>query len=55
MAKKRRHRKREPHTITIIIPLTAETLTAIMLFIQELVALARVLKIPMQTMKEGKE
>ncbi|MGA8903673.1 MAG: hypothetical protein WB661_01550 [Candidatus Bathyarchaeia archaeon] len=51
---KRHRRKQGPRTITIKIPITAETLTAVMLLLQELVALARVLKVPMQTVKEGK-
>ncbi|MGA8856798.1 MAG: hypothetical protein WB643_06470 [Candidatus Bathyarchaeia archaeon] len=51
--KKHPRRKRMPHMLVIKIPITVETLTAAMLFVQELVALARVVKLPMQTMKDG--
>ena len=52
MARKRRQKSRR-HIITIRIPLTSETLTAAMLLLQEILALARTMKIPLQAMKEG--
>lgn len=48
-------RKRKLGTVIIKIPVTIDTLTAAMLLVQELVALARVVKLPMQTMKEGEK
>ncbi len=51
MATKRRRRKQGPRYITIRIPLSAETLTAGMLLLQELLALLRTLKIPLQVEK----
>jgi hypothetical protein len=49
--KKRRHRKQGPRNIIIKIPLTAETLTAAMLVLQEILALVHTLKIPLQVEK----
>jgi hypothetical protein len=51
MAKKRGRRRQGPRNIIIKIPLTAETLTAAMLFLQELLALVHTLKIPLQVEK----
>jgi hypothetical protein len=48
-------RKRKSRSIIIKIPVTIGTLTAAMLLVQELVALARAVKLPMQTMKEGEK
>jgi hypothetical protein len=53
--KKPRRRKHRSHNIVIKIPLTAETLTAAMLFLQELLALLHTLKIPMQVEKVARE
>ena len=49
--KKTRQRKAKIHNLIIKIPITAESLTAIMLILQELVALARVAKWPLQVEK----
>ena len=51
MLTKRHRRKQGPRTITIKIPITAETLTAVMLLIQQIIELARVVKVPLQVEK----
>lgn len=58
--KMRRRHQAGPHrpklgTLVIKIPITIDTLTAAMLLVQELVQLARVVKLPMQTEKVATE
>ena len=58
MPNKPRPKRTKPHkpklgTLVIKIPVTVDTLTAAMLLLQQLVALARIVKLPMQTEKEG--
>ncbi len=51
--KRAKPRKRKLGTIVIKIPVTVDTLTAAMLLVQELLKLARIVKLPMQTEKVG--
>jgi hypothetical protein len=47
-----KHKKQSGHLI-IKIPITPELVTAIILLIKELIALAHLVKIPQQTAKDG--
>ncbi len=51
--KQAKPRKRRLGTIIIKIPVTIDTLTGIMLLIQELLKLARIVKLPLETEKAG--
>lgn len=54
-AKQAKLRKRKLGTVVIKIPVTVDTLTAVMLLVQELVQLARVVKLPMQAERVASE
>ncbi len=49
--KQAKPRKRKVGTIVIKIPVTVDTLTGAMLLIQELLKLARIVKLPLETEK----
>jgi hypothetical protein len=51
--KPKRRRKHGPRNLIIKIPLTAETLTAAMMLLQEILQLVHTLKLPMQVEKVG--